>query len=368
MSVTSGFPLMRGIQSWICTLFLLTALPALAQPVNSVGMTRFDAAGLPVTLLYPTSAPAQQVHFGPFQINVAMDATLLPGTYPLVVVSHGSGGSPLADHEVAATLVAAGFVVAQPLHQGDNHLDSAASGAGSWRLRPSEITQLIDALEQAPQWSESLQLERVGVHGMSAGGVGALALAGAQWRMFDLIRHCSQHPEDEAFCFSGAVDPEQRAERQAGFARAMNAPVAYLPESLTAWQGGRTPMSSGDDPRPDQRIVAVTLAVPVAAIFGAESLARISIPVGVVRASGDQLLLPQHHTDHVLRHCTSCQLLADVDAVHSDLLSPLPHEVAEMIALRFPYGALPDPDFDASKRAIAFEQVAAFFTAQLGQP
>ena len=99
-------------------------------------------------------------------------------------MSHGTGGSPLTDHALAATLARAGFVVAQPTHAGDNARDSRGAAPVSWQRRPDELRRVVDALGANPQWQSRLRLDRVGVHGMSAGGVSALALAGAQWRLF----------------------------------------------------------------------------------------------------------------------------------------------------------------------------------------
>lgn len=339
--------------------------PAVLQAASALGMSTFMAGELPVTLSYPTSSGASRHAVGPFVIEVAMDAPPAAGRYPLVVLSHGTGGSPLADHELVRALVSGGFVVAQPLHSGDNFEDGSRSGAESWRLRPGEVVRLLDALGQSDTWSAQLQLERVGVHGFSAGGVTALSLAGGQWRMLELIRHCNSHPEDDAFCFSGAREPEQREMRQGRYRRAASAPEQFLPDELKEWRGGRPVLPEDQDPRPDPRIAAVTLAVPAAAMFSAESLARIRLPVGVVRASGDRLLLPQYHADRVLQHCSSCRLLADVDGQHSDLLGPLPAVAAEQIARRFPQGGLPDPQFDAARRAQAFAQIVAFYQAQL---
>ena len=260
-----------------------------------------------------------------------------------------------------------GFVVAQPLHRGDNFKDVSRAGPQAFESRPNEVRQTIDALAASPVWGPRLQLDRVGVHGMSAGGVTALSLAGAQWRLLDLIRHCNSHVEDEAFCFNGALTPEQRAEREARFARARFVPSFFLPEEVKALHGGRVPTPQKPDPRPDTRIAAVTLAVPVAAPFTPESLARIPIPVGVVRAQQDQVLLPQWHTDHVLRYAGSSELLADLPgAGHFDVLWPWPESVARQTAALQLRGGLPNPVFEARLRNEAHAKISRFYLQHLG--
>jgi predicted dienelactone hydrolase len=353
---------------WLAALALLLAGPAAAQ----VGLTRLDLPGLPVTLVYPTPDQASLQSFGPFSIEVAPGAALAPGApRRLVVMSHGTGGSPMADHALAATLARAGFVVAQPVHAGDNARDSSQAGPAAWQQRPDEVRRVIDALAAHPQWAARLQFDRVGVHGMSAGGVTALSLAGAQWRLATLLRHCGAHLDDDiGFCFNGALDPASQAERRDGFERVRGVSDAYLPPAVTAAHGGRTPSAdaTGFDPRPDPRVAAVTLAVPVAAIFSAESLARMRVPVGVVSADRDTLLLPAWHSGHVLANCPHCTPLATLrGAGHFDVLAPWPAALADSVAAMQVRGGRPEPGFDALQRQQAFDAIAAFHRQHLEQ-
>ena len=361
---------MSRASRWSIPAMTATLLLSAGLAQAQVGMDQQQVADLSLTLVYPTDTPATTQTLGPFRIDVAMRSPVAPGRHRLVVMSHGSGGSAIADHALAAALARAGFVVAQPLHQGDNHQDQRLSGPASFQRRPSEITQTIDALAADPRWVGHLQLERVGVHGMSAGGVSGLALAGAQWRTQNLLQHCNAHGVDDAgFCFQGATTSAQRAERQAQLGRVNQVPEAQLPAALTAWHGGLTPSASAPDPRPDPRVAAVSLAVPVAAIFSAESLARIRIPVGLVRAQGDQVLLPRFHTDHVLAQCSTCTLLADLrHAGHFDLLWPWPASVAQQVAAMQPRGGLPNPAFDPAEREAAHAKIVAFHLQHLNGP
>ena len=332
-----------------------------------VGMTQLQVGQMPVTLSYPTSAPVAPYSVGPFTMQVALDAAPSAGRYPLVVMSHGSGGSAYPDHALASTLVRAGFVVAQPRHHGNNHLDNSLAGPATFQRRPGEAIEVIDALAQDPQWSKRLHLDRVGVHGMSAGGVTGLALAGAQWRMLNLVRHCDRNGlADEGFCFVGAKEPEARAARQSSFKSARYWPEFVLPADLKAVHGGRTPTPGEPDPRLDPRVAAVTLMVPVAAIFSAESLARIRIPVGLVNAQDDEVLVPRFHAGHVLQHCTTCKLLADLpNAGHFDALWPWPPAVAREVATAQVRGGLPHPGFDPRDREAAHQRIAEFFRHNL---
>jgi predicted dienelactone hydrolase len=138
----------------------------------------------------------------------------------------------------------------------------------AFERRPQAVSQVIDALEKDPQWSTRLDMGKVGVHGMSSGGVTGLALAGGQWRLPNLVRRCHAHPvADEAFYFQGKPHGPARAERQARFDKAFWWPDFVLPDELKKLHGGGTPEAGQTDPRHD--------VVPLAAILSAESLARI---------------------------------------------------------------------------------------------
>ena len=344
-----------------------------APTATAVGMAQLKVGDMPVTLVYPTQQAARSVVMGPFVLQVAPDATPQPGLHRLVVMSHGTGGSALSDHSLAATLARAGFVVAQPLHAGDNYRDASRAGPDSWVTRPQEVSRVIDALAADPVWNALLQLDQVGVHGMSAGGVTALSLAGAQWRLLDMVQHCLANggtgaEADLGFCFNGLADPAAQAARKVSFERARDVPTAYLPDSMKAVHGGLTPDAAAGrtDVRPDPRVAAITLAVPVSAIFSAESLARIRVPVGLVTAGRDTQLLPEFHSNHVLRNCTACKRLADLPgAGHMDLLSPWPEAVAKASGAMQARGGYPEPGFDARELDAAFEAIARFFVRQL---
>lgn len=362
---------------------LAVAVPGVA--VAQVGMTRIEAGGLPVTLVYPTLQPAQARAFGPFMLTVAPDSPLAPllaagpadaapaggaataieqrgARRRLIVLSHGTGGSTHSDHQLAATLARAGFVVAQPLHAGDNHLDRSLAGPPSWQRRPREISRTLDALAADPVWGPRLALERVGVHGMSAGGVTALVLAGASWRLLDLVRHCEQHADDDpGFCFNGQPTPQAQAARRASFERVRDVPEAFLPAELTTVHGA--PAGAG---LPDARVAAVTVAVPVAAPFTATRLRDVAVPVGVVSAGRDSLLLPRRHSEYLLHACPRCERIAHLaGAGHMDLLGPWPTEVGQRVAAGEARGGWPEPDFDPAERQAAFDAIAAFFLRKL---
>ena len=55
----------------------------------------------PLLLLYPTLDLSSTVSFGPYQMDVSEHAGITEGVHPFVVISHGSGGSPLVYRTLA---------------------------------------------------------------------------------------------------------------------------------------------------------------------------------------------------------------------------------------------------------------------------
>jgi predicted dienelactone hydrolase len=321
------------------TLACLSPRVALAQ----TGMTEIHAAEMPVTLVYPTAAANRPTRLGPFDIDVAMNAAPSRGNGRLVVLSHGTGGSALTDHDLARTLAAAGFVVAQPEHGGDNWRDQARSGPQSWQQRPQEVSRAIDAVLGDARFAPLLDGGKVGVHGMSAGGLTALALAGGQWSEATVVRHCAAHIVDDAgFCFYGLRSEAERQARAAAFAKGVQGTAA---ETL---HGGAT----------DRRVAAVAVTVPVGAAFTQQSLAAIEVPVGVVEATADKVLLPKFHSSRVLADCGRCRALGPVaGAGHFDVLSPVPEVIGRQLGLT--------PGFDRSTLPASYQRIAAFFQQTL---
>src|SRR5215475_14603672 len=109
--------------SALSLLLVIALFVAVATAEASVGLTEItgkDGDG-PVTVYYPSNSEAKAVTRGPFTLYVAVEGTAVRGNRRLIVLSHGSGGSPWVHSDLARTLVEDGFVVAMPEHRGDNY-------------------------------------------------------------------------------------------------------------------------------------------------------------------------------------------------------------------------------------------------------
>lgn len=305
----------------------------------------------PVTVFYPTGATPSRYVGGPFSFELAADAAPLRGNGHLLVMSHGSGGSPWPQADLALAFVAAGFTVAMPEHAGDNFHDMSAVGPVTWRHRPKEVSQAIDAMAADPRFAPLLDFKHVGVYGMSAGGLTALTLAGARWSPALLNAHCQAHlTEDFPGCVGlatsltgGILDPLR---------------VAIARRVIDYKLGDQKALEQWTDPR----VTVAVAAVPMAAPIELSSLAAPRITLGLVRAGKDAWLAPQWHIDAVRAACKTCVLVADMpEGGHGSILSPQPAELSPRAArlLNDP------PGFDRTTLPAVDAAITAFFIQNL---
>lgn len=298
----------------------LTLLSALAQA--SAGLTKIKSTSSgPVTVFYPSSSEATLIERGPFALDVAWQGLPVRGNGRLIVISHGSPGSPWVHADLARTLVEAGFIVAMPEHYADNYKDPSSPGPESWKRRPVDVSHAIDVVGQDPRFAPLLVLDKVGMFGMSAGGHTALTLAGGRWSPAHLKQHCETYIAED---FQACV----------GLATRLNGAIFDgLKTRIAQWvissKLGDTTWYSHTDPR----IAAIVAGVPFAADFDATSLAAPRVPLGIVTAREDKWLMPRFHSDRILQSCSTCERVADLaNGGHGALLSPLPPERSGLIA------------------------------------
>jgi predicted dienelactone hydrolase len=218
---------------------------------------------------YPCAEPPGEVRLDIFTWK---DCPLVGDRLPLIVVSHGRGGSFVGHHDTAEMLANAGYIVAAISHPGDNSFDrSRSDDLFVYVERPQAIKRLIDFMLDASPFSTAIDRERIGFFGFSRGGYTGLVVTGADpvWA------------EATAFCQHSAN----------------NACVQIIQKKYPA-----EPLAH------DPRIKAAVIADPLAVVFTADSLAAVKLPV--------QLWASEHGGDGVLPH--------DVAAVDANL--PARHE------------------------------------------
>lgn len=341
----------KAVRALLALVFCLnTAAQAVEVGLAEIpGTTPDDGA---VTLFYPSSSPATGVQRMGVTLPLAWQGAPQRGNGRLIVISHGSGGSPWVHADMARALVQAGFVVAMPQHLNDNNKDAVDAGPRSWRRRPAEVSRAIDAVAADARFAPLLALDKVGMYGMSAGGHTALTLAGGRWSPAQYLRHCEAHIVDDFQTCAG------------NSMRLSGGWLDSTKQTLVLWHARWFMKDDTWYQHTDPRIAAVVAGVPFAADFDMASLASPKVPLALATARQDAWLQPRFHSDPVLQACQPrCEWLMDLpDGGHGALLSPMPPDLSGTMA-----ALVGDPaGFDRQRQVPALEgKVVGFFVRLL---
>ena len=146
--------MLKHLLAGACLAAVATLAAAQSAGLRSIDVP-YHGGTMEATVWYPTAAPEAAAAFGPFNVHAAVGAPPAAGRFPLVLVSHGTGGNRLGHHPLAEALARAGFIVAAPTHPGDNYRDrSLIADPRYWYERPRQVTRLLDALLADPAWKD----------------------------------------------------------------------------------------------------------------------------------------------------------------------------------------------------------------------
>jgi predicted dienelactone hydrolase len=133
------------------------------------------------------------------------DANIADGTFPVIVFSHGSGGSKVLGLWMTEHLASHGFIVIAMNHAGNDvqaTLDGEQDFATNYAQRPIDVLRAIDWLEEQnqvhPLLAGHIDTATVGVVGHSFGGYTALSAGGSQINMDALGSWCTMAQETDA--------------------------------------------------------------------------------------------------------------------------------------------------------------------------
>lgn len=252
---------------------------------------------------------------------------------PMIVISHSNGGDFRSHHDTAKALAQAGFVVATLTHTSDNWRDQ--SRPTDVVGRTSQLSALID--HTLTQWEGrgSIDADRIGAFGFSAGGFTVLAAGGGKPDLARLMDHCRTNP--------GFYDCRL---------------IGQHPETVQA---------ASDQPPQfthDRRIKALAVAAPALGFtFTREGLAGVTQPVQLWQAGADQILPAPFYAEPVRDGLPTSPEYHRIDgAGHFDFLPPCSPELAAAA----PMICAPTPGFDrAAFHDRLNAEVVRFFEAEL---
>jgi predicted dienelactone hydrolase len=205
--------------------------------------------------------------------RVAQDAPVAAKAvrFPLVVISHGTGGSGLSMAWLGEALAAHGYVAAAVNHPGNNAAEPyTAKGFSIWWERARDLSETIGGMLADAKFGARIDPQRIGSAGFSLGGYTMIAIAGGITDVQGFIRFCDS-PNAGANCASPPEFPS--------LVEDFRKLIREDPDVLR---------NSGNSFR-DARVRAVFAMAPgLGPAITASSLATISVPVQIVAGESDQ--------------------------------------------------------------------------------
>lgn len=311
-----------GLLASICATIALSASAAepftagergLATTSPTAAVRNHGDATMRLIVWYPASAPEAQVAVGPpgspifIAGAVAKDAPFADmARHPLVLLSHGFGGSARQMTWLGAALARHGYVAVAVDHPGANSIDGVSdAGAYAPWVQATDLRAALDFALNRPELAQHIDAHRVGVAGFALGGYASLLAVGARSDFSHFLAFCEGLDRD-AMCdkhFEYPLDYHRRAE------------VLARPglEALAA--------EESSDLR-DPRIKALFLIAPafVEALDPA-SLSRVRAPVGIVLGAADPIAPAATNGQLAARLIPGVQLRVLPGVAHYDFLS-----------------------------------------------
>lgn len=271
------------------------------------------ARPLSTTVWYPAAAGSAE---SPWTAGVfvfgrsAADAPLRDGPrLPLILLSHGTGGSAAQLSWLAEALVGRGYLVAAVSHHGNTAAEPAYTPHGfvlPWE-RAHDLSALIDQLLADPALASRIDRSRIGAAGFSLGGYSVLASIGARLDYAGWRRHCASTPASP----SCALPPE----------------APFTLQDVDALAAGDRLFQASIEraalPTRDPRIAAVYAIAPALVdVIETDSLAAIDRPLRLVVGEADSQVPAQAVAGLIGEQLPDAQIERLPGAGHYSFLAP----------------------------------------------
>ncbi|MGI9501687.1 MAG: alpha/beta hydrolase family protein [Geminicoccaceae bacterium] len=189
-------------------------------------------------------------------------AAIAEGRYPMVLLSHGSGGNMDGLSWLSSALAARGAMVLGVNHQGSMIGDSSPRRSILLHERTDDLSAALDALLQDPNFAPHVDQDRITTLGFSLGGTTVLNLAGARMDRDTYRAYCEGPGKDATDCV---------------FLAKGGVKLDALPASI-----------EGDLRDPRKRATIAVDPGPIAGLVKLSSIAAIDRPVLLINLGGEE--------------------------------------------------------------------------------
>jgi predicted dienelactone hydrolase len=231
-----------------------------------------------------------------------------PKAFPLVLLSHGTGGSAAQMAWLGTALARAGFIAVAIDHPGNNSIgEKTVEGFTLWWLRARELSMALDTIVDDPILGPRVDQTRIGAAGFALGGYAVIALAGGRVDFSKLLAICANGATGAGACPSPPEFPDLTDKMQA--LRAGDASYANL-------------LANSNVSVADPRVRAVYALAPV--VGGAVTLASlraINVPTRIAYGAADTTASPAANALYYAGAIPGSTLLLVAKAAHYTFLN-----------------------------------------------
>jgi predicted dienelactone hydrolase len=133
-------------------------------------------------------------------VEAFVDAEPPDGAFPVVLFSHGMGGTDRAQAWLGAALANRGAIVVMVNHPNSTWGDfDMSEGVRHW-TRAADLSRALDVLGEDPDLGLNVDMTRVMAAGFSFGGWTALSLGGVTGNLDGIVAACTTHVETMDAC------------------------------------------------------------------------------------------------------------------------------------------------------------------------
>ena len=254
--------------------------------------------------------------------KAARDAEFVsaPASFPLVLLSHGTGGMSLQLGWLASYLASEGYIVAGINHHGNNALEPyTTQGFFRYWERAKDLTAVLNQLLVDPNLGARVNPDEIGAVGFSLGGYAVVAIAGGVTKVRLLI---------EAFENSG---------------RDVSKEIPEFPDPTTLVEEFKSLdryAAVADASYRDNRVKSIFAIAPaLGEAFSPEGLSDIRIPVKIIVGEADQTAPAASNASYLAKHIKDAELAILENVGHYTFLA----EATEAGKQEFPLFCLDAP-------------------------
>jgi predicted dienelactone hydrolase len=214
---------------------------------------------------------------------------------PLVLLSHGTGGSAFQMMWLGRRLAEAGYIAAAIDHHGNSAAEAAFDPRGFQLIteRPLDMSRVLDQLLEDEVFGPLIDPDHIAVAGFSLGGYTVITLAGGQIDFSQMKRFCTSEEADKT-CEPQDEFPEAGRKMEE---------LSKTDPRIANFEANH--MASFADPRIGY-VAAMAPALGMA--FTKESLSNIILPIHIFAGAGDQIAPPASNAEVIAHDIPNAKL------------------------------------------------------------